>query len=502
MNTTLEYNINPLVAGIGKMPSEFTKKDIIDYVVGHNVRIVNFRYVASDGRLKTLNFPVTNLEYLDSILSFGERVDGSSLFPYISASSSDLYVIPRFSTAYIDPFSEIPALGLLCSYFTKDGKPLESAPEYTLRKAHNAFREVTGYEFECMGELEYYVVAEDDNMYPAPNQRGYHESSPFTKFEQFRTEAMQMIAKVGGQIKYGHSEVGNFTLNGKIYEQNEIEFLVSPVESAADQLVMAKWILRTLGYQYGLEVTFAPKITAEKAGSGLHFHTRMVKDGHSVMLRDGTLSPDARKAIAGYMTCASSLTAFGNTNPTSYFRLVPHQEAPTSICWGDRNRSVLVRVPLGWTGHSDMSAIANNLPENSNPEMPSKQTVEMRSADCSADIYSMMAGLVTAARIGFEMEPDEAMALAESTYVDVNIHDSRNEFLLNSLAQLPASCWESADELEKHRTLYEAKGVFCPSMIDGTIAALRCFDDKNIRESIKENPDLMMQLVEEYYHCG
>ena len=120
---------------------------------------------------------------------------------------------------------------------------------------------------------------------------------------------------------------------------------------------MAKWILRTLAWQYGFDITFAPKITEGKAGSGLHFHTRMMNGEHSVMLKDGRLSDEARKAIAGYMTCASSLTAFGNANPTSYFRLVPHQEAPTSICWGDRNRSVLVRVPLGWTGRSDMSAI-------------------------------------------------------------------------------------------------------------------------------------------------
>ena len=64
-------------------------------------------------------------------------------------------------------------------------------------------------------------------------------------------------------------------------------------------------------------------------------------DGRNAFVgRDG-LSEDARKVIAGYLTCAASLTAFGNTVPTSYLRLVPHQEAPTSICWGDRNRSVL-----------------------------------------------------------------------------------------------------------------------------------------------------------------
>lgn len=102
-----------------------------------------------------------------------------------------------------------------------------------------------------------------------------------------------------------------------------------------------------LGYKYGSNVTFAHKITAGKAGSGLHIHMRIMKDGKNQMLVDGVLSETARKAIAGMMVLAPSITAFGNTNPTSYFRLVPHQEAPTNVCWGDRNRSVLVRVPLG-----------------------------------------------------------------------------------------------------------------------------------------------------------
>lgn len=500
MNPILDYNINPLVSQLGKLPQEFTKKDIIRFVVENDIRIVNFRYAAADGRLKTLNFPVTNLAYLDSILSYGERVDGSSLFPYIDAHSSDLYVIPRFSTAYLDPFADTPTLGLICSYFTKDGLPLETAPEYTLRKAHKVFQEQTGCRFEAMGELEYYVVDKDDELFPTPDQHGYHESSPFTKFETFRTEAMRLIAQVGGQIKYGHSEVGNFRQDGKIYEQNEIEFLVNPVETAADQLLMAKWILRTLAYRYGLDVTFAPKITVGKAGSGLHFHTRIMKGDRSMMIENGRLSDLARKAIAGYMKCAAGLTAFGNTNPTSYFRLVPHQEAPTSICWGDRNRSVLVRVPLGWTGNADMVALANPLEAGQEYAAPSKQTVEMRSPDGSADIYNMMAGLVNAARIGINM-PD-ALQVAEETYVDVNIHAKGNEAKLHSLKQLPASCYESALMLERSRALFEDSGVFSPALIDGTIARLKSYDDARIREQVERHPALMGELVNKYYHCG
>ena len=505
MEQFLKFNINPLVAFTGKATNDFTKADIIDFIINNDIRIINFRYIAHDGRLKTLNFPVTNCQYLNTILSFGERVDGSSLFPYIEAGSSDLYVVPRFSTAYLDPFAEIPTLGLLCSYFTKDGVPLESSPEYTLTKAHNEFKESTGYTFQAMGELEFYLVDNEDIMFPTPNQRGYHESTPFTKFESFRCEAMTLIAKAGGDIKYGHSEVGNFTLNGKMYEQNEIEFLVTDVEKAADQLVIAKWILRTLAYNYGIDITFAPKITTGKAGSGLHFHTKILKDGKSIMTdSDGKLSETARRAIAGYMICASSLTAFGNANPTSYFRLVPHQEAPTSICWGDRNRSVLVRVPLGWSGTSNMVAIANRCPSPSpwgrDGEGLDKQTVELRSPDGSADIYLMLAGLVTAARIG--LETPDALSLAEKTYVDINIHDPKNKAKLESLDQLPASCFESAVELENKRALYEEKGVFSPKLIDGIISKLKSFEDANIREEVKHSPALMEDLVEKFFHCG
>lgn len=60
---------------------------------------------------------------------------------------------------------------------------------------------------------------------------------------------MSFIAQTGGQIKYGHSEVGNFTLDNYIYEQNEIEFLPVKAENAADQLMLVKWVTRNLAYK-------------------------------------------------------------------------------------------------------------------------------------------------------------------------------------------------------------------------------------------------------------
>ena len=496
----ITLNANPVVRALNKRPSQFTKADIIGYISQNNIRMVNFMYPGGDGRLKTLGFTVNSLQYLDTILTCGERVDGSSLFSFIEAGSSDLYVLPRFSTAFLDPFSDIPTLCMLCSFFDKDGKPLASSPEHTLVKATRAFSEVTGMEFHAMGELEYYVVSVSENKFPAVDQRGYHESAPFVKSGDFRARCMDAIARCGGQIKYGHSEVGNFSADGLCYEQNEIEFLPVPALEAADQLTIAKWIIRNMGWREGYDVTFSPKIVTGKAGSGLHIHMKITKDGKNKMIDNGKLSDDARRMIAGMMQMAGAITAFGNKNPLSYFRLVPHQEAPTNICWGDRNRSVLVRVPLGWTADRDMCRAANPTEPASHPDTTGKQTVEMRSPDGSADVYQLIAGLCVACRHGFEM--DNALEVAENTYVNVNIHDAANADKLHNLSTLPDSCAASADVLERHRDVFERRGVFSKSMIDGIIAQLRSFDDVGLRARAESSHSLAEELVRRYFHCG
>lgn len=500
MSAPFSLSPNPLVKFLQKAPSQFTKSDLLHFIEVQHIQMLNFRYASGDGRLKTLNFVVNDLAQVDEILSSGERVDGSSLFPYIQAGNSDLYVVPRFRTAFLNPFSDIPTLDILCSFYDKNGIPFEGSPEYILQKAHIQLKEKTGFEFEVMGELEYYIISEKEPYFVTDNQRGYHESSPFTKWEALRKEAMLTIASVGGNIKYGHSEVGNFTVGNLEYEQNEIEFKPSKLEDAADQLLIGKWILRTLAYQYGVTVTFAPKISVGKAGSGLHIHTRLMKNGRNQMIENGKISETARKAIAGYLSLAKSLTAFGNTNPTSYFRLVPNQEAPTSVCWGDRNRSVLVRVPLGWTGQNDMLKHANPLEQASSTDFSHKQTVEFRCPDGSADIYLLLAGLTVAARHGIEME--NALEYADKTYVDVNIFAAENQEKVKSLDQLPLSCWDSATALEAQQDIYLKYNVFDKRTLEGISTKLRNFRDENLRSEIGNDEEQILELVDRFFHCG
>lgn len=71
---------NKIVNYLKKPAVEFIKTDIIRYIEENNIPMVNFRYVAGDGRLKQLNLIINNKKHLEEVLSFGERVDGFKPF--------------------------------------------------------------------------------------------------------------------------------------------------------------------------------------------------------------------------------------------------------------------------------------------------------------------------------------------------------------------------------------------------------------------------------------
>ncbi len=500
MNATFEMNMNKIVHFLGKEPQDFTKQDLITFIEQREIEMVNFRHLGGDGRLKTLNFVIASKTQLDRLLSAGERVDGSNLLPYIDAASSDLYVIPRYKTAYVNPFSAVPTVDILCSYYTNEGTRLSSSPENVVTKAHEVLKNSTGLTLEAMGELEYYVVFDSQRLYPTTAQKGYQESPPFSRWEGLRCEAMQAIAQAGGRIKYGHAEVGHIHEEDQEMEQHEIEFLPVPAEEAADQIVLARWMLRMIGHKHGVTISFAPKISVGHAGCGLHIHTRLVKDGKNVMIEGNGLSDVAKKAIAGYLTLARSLTAFANTVPISFLRLVPNQEAPTNVCWSDRNRSALVRVPLGWLNVKDMIIDANPKGSEEASENSDSQTVEFRCPDGSANIHLTLAGLAVAARHGLQME--DALKLSNELYVDVDIFCPEHRGIQERLPPLPMSCWESAEDLLKDRRFYEKDAVFPPVVIDGLARTLKSHNDKDLSERLRGNADEIKKLVGEYLHCS
>ena len=295
--------------------------------------------------------------------------------------------------------------------------------------------------------------------------------------------------------------MGNIALeDGTRFEQYEIELDLEPLEDMADHIVIAKWIARNIGAKYGIEITFTPKMVLGDAGTGLHIHIAPIKEGKNIIVDENEeLSETTKKIIGGLIKLAPSITAFGNTNPTSYLRLVPNQEAPTNICWGDKNRSVLIRVPLGWRNIHDLSAQVNEA-LNECSSCKEKQTIELRSPDGSANIYLLLAGIAVAVKYG--LTNDESLKLAEDCYVDFNIFEDENKKIQETFEHLPTSCFRSAEKLKEHANIYQEDGVFNKRIIEGLEKQLKSFKDKDLNEELKKDKQKAEEYIKNFIHWG
>jgi glutamine synthetase len=502
--------MSKLVANIiGRRPKNLQRSDLLNFIKEHELKRITFHYTAGDGRLKELILPINSMDYAERVLAAGERVDGSSLFKgMVGTASSDLYVVPVYATAFINPFDS-KSINFICRFLNKNEELAEFCPDNILKHASDTLFKTHGFELWALGELEFYLIGKQEHdQYPMEFQSGYHTSAPYSRYMDIVKEMLEHISDITGKVKYGHSEVGvihnivseDLTVNGKYAEQFEIEFLPAPIESAADYMTLAKWVVRNVAYKYDLLATFAPKIEEGYAGTGLHFHLELLENNKNIMTKDnGDLSDISKKAIGGLLKFAPSLTAFGNTVASSYLRLVPNQESPTKLFWSDLNRSALVRVPLGWKKSEDMASKINHRLKDIYKSPFKRQTIELRSADGSAFIHLLLGGITIAIQWGLD-SPDDALVISKKCYVNKSAHSK-----IKDLASLPPSCAISANLLQENMYLYEKQ--IPKNILEWVILKLKAQNDETLISEIEsmEQKDKALRrrsLMHKVLHIG
>lgn len=486
---------NPISAITGKESKDFTREDMIKVISDKGIERITFHYTGNDGKIKDLRIPIENRRNAELVLSEGERVDGSSLFKgMVDTGKSDLYVVPFYKSAFLNPFDE-KSLDFVCRFLTPQGELAPFAPDNILAKASNMIRDKFDIDLYALGELEFFLMSQiENNSFPLPKQRGYHASAPFVKGGEVLNEMLRHIASICGHVKYAHTEVGYINkveseleeINGKQAEQFEIEFNPTPIEDMADILVLSRWIIRNVAYRRNCVATFVPKLEIGHAGSGMHVHMALMKDGKNIMLDSkGALSDKAKKVIGGLCRYAPSLTAFGNMVSAAYLRLVPNQEAPTKVCWSEMNRSAMIRVPLGWSTINNLGAKINPQQKTLLKDIPGRQTVELRSPDGSTNTHMLMAGISLAVEWGLS-NPKEALELAKNGHVTANIH-TNDEY--QNLPELARSCVESSEKLLAERKIYEREDIFPPRVIDFVAEQLKNENDRDLDARLMALPD-------------
>jgi glutamine synthetase len=465
-----------------------SKEDIVKFVSEKNVRLLNLCHIPEDGRLKNLSFAISDDKRIGEVLEYGERVDGSSLFSFIDPHKSDIYIMPKLDSAFVNPFSVIPTLNVLCRYLDEDGKPLDVAPENVLLRAEERLRSNTDVTLKALAELEFFIMAkqEGESLFPAVPDKNYHESAPFSKFENVRNDVMVTLASIGVDMKYGHSEVGKLVeKDGTVLEQHEIEFTPQSLVNMAETIAVAKWVVRNVCVRHGVSVSFSPKISLEHAGNGMHVHLCGLKNGKNIIEdAKGELSVEAKEMIGGILKFAPSLAAFGNPTPVSYLRFLARKESPMNISWGARNRLALIRIPLWWSfkrGHEE----ADNC----------KRTFEYRAPDATANAYLLFAALAVAVEYGLENH-EESLKIAE----ELRLEESGKKNV--KMKSLPKSCSESAINLKRDRKYYEAEAVFPRAVVDMTIKKLKAYNDGDVTQKLQEKPQKVEKLMQTYLHYG
>ncbi len=190
--------------------------------------------------------------------------------------------------------------------------------------------------------------------------------APLDKGENIRREICLTLSEMGIDPEVSHHEMGP--------GQNEIDFRYSQALQAADNAATFKWVVEALANMQGLVADFSPKPIEDAPGNGMHINM-------SVQSHEELLMP----FMAGILHHIEEMTLFLNPSKDSYKRM-GKDKAPSFISWSYQNRNQLIRIPA----------------------THSSNRMELRSPDCSCNIYLAYALLIYAGLEGIEknMIPD------------------------------------------------------------------------------------------------
>jgi glutamine synthetase len=173
-------------------------------------------------------------------------------------------------------------------------------------------------------------------------------------------------------------------------------------------------------------------------GSGMHTHQSLFKgDRNAFFEKDAPLhlSRTARQYVGGLLTHAREFTSVTNQWVNSYKRLVPGFEAPVYICWGQRNRSALVRIPEYKPGKENATR------------------VELRSPDPACNPYLAFSVMLAAGLEGIRKGYDLSDSSGDNIY-----HMTEEERKNRGIESLPEDLWEALKLTEKSALVKNALG--------------------------------------------
>lgn len=450
-----------------------TAQDVMQLIREQGIKMVDFKMVDINGQYRHVTIPAQN--FTEATMTDGIGFDASN-YGYAVVEKSDMVFIPDPATAQIDPFCEVSTLSMTGNVMIIDyphNRPLDQYPRNIVLAAEQYMRD-TGiadtmlilpeFEFYLFDDVAWKVAPNEIGMsldaeqahwngdingrgVIVPRQGHYHIAKPLDRTYECRSEMCLRMEEAGIPIKYHHPEVGGAG-------QFEIEPKLGEMSKMADATMLIKYIIHNTALKYGKSATFMPKPVYGEAGSGMHVHMLLLKDGEPVFSDDNGyshLSQEAHWFMGGLLKHIHSLCAITNPSTNSFKRLVPGFEAPVTVGYATSNRSAVIRIP----------AYAKT---------PNMRRFELRNPDATCNPYFCYAALLMAGLDGIEnkIDPHEN---GWGPY-DVNLYTLSDEEKAK-LQGLPTSLDAALDALEADHHYLTKGGVFPEALLRSFIAAKR-----------------------------
>ncbi|MCU0487496.1 MAG: type I glutamate--ammonia ligase [Anaerolineales bacterium] len=433
------------------------------FIKQNQVQVVDMKFCDLWGRWHHLTVPAT--QFTPSLMEEGIGFDGSAV-GLKSVKAGDMVLVPDLDTGTLDPFWNVPTLSFICTTLEADTHAIFANDPRNVAIRAEAYLKTTGIADSSRWgpEFEFYIfdsVAFDSGVNHAgyrldsgeadwnsgtgghghyiPLHGGYHAIPPKDQLYNLRSEMTLHLQAMGVPVKYHHHEVGG-------PGQSEIETPMMGLVEAGDATMLVKYVTKMTAHQQGKTVTFMPKPLYGEAGSGMHFHQHLFRNGENVFYDPagyGCMSQAALYYIGGLLKHGAALLAITNPSTNSYRRLVPGFEAPVNAFFSLGNRSAAVRIPK----------YANQ---------PHSARMEFRPPDATCNVYLALAAQLLAGLDGIRREIDPT-ALGYGP-IDANIF-AWSEEQRAGIQKLPSSMREAMQALEDDHDFLQAGGVFSQDMI-------------------------------------
>ncbi|MBA3369867.1 MAG: glutamine synthetase [Thermoleophilaceae bacterium] len=360
-----------------------------DYVMRtvreRDVRFVRMWFVDVIGLLKSFAIPVSELE---EALEEGVGIDGSSLDGGERGAERDAIAHPDPRSFQILPWRpESLVARMFCDVRLPGGEPFPSDCRFALRRTLERAAEL-GFAFQVGPEIEFFLFSAGEEGVPKPLDDGaYFDLTSLDTSSDFRRRTIEHLEQMSIPVKASHHEVAP--------SQHEIDLGHTDALSTADAITTFRLAVREVARELGVFASFMPKPLQEQAGSGMHLHLSLFREGQNAFYaEDAPLSKTGRAFLAGVLAHAGALTAVTNQWVNSYKRLASGFEAPSTISWTRASDGALVRVP------------------SNRPRKEGAARIELRSPDPACNPYLALTLLLAAGLEGVERELEPPSELA------------------------------------------------------------------------------------------